>query len=317
MAHVRSQPAFQTFKHERNVLAKNMPGVPLSSLNDLLPKEGSLMHWCLVQIVRDWEFNVVYLQYYFPSLAPITKMVLVAYLGKYSPNGIGIQGLRLLFDPEYAQDELDSVTESFDDDDDVVKAALEDRNDRITTLDLSFQIDDSNLSLATFARFIAPKASISSDSWQLALPSSRAFPFLSALSLSHPTTVSPTKLWSSLISVLKSQPTLVALSLANWPIPPDMFYSSPHAQAQIYPSQPAISTLQTLSKTAFCLKWIDFSYCGWIDDRVIASAEWSSPGWSSLKTIVLREIDITVCERIREVILTARQGVQEDIIIVT
>ncbi|KAK9483155.1 hypothetical protein V1527DRAFT_474134 [Lipomyces starkeyi] len=312
MTHMRSQTQFQRYREERNVLRKNLPATPLSSLSELLPRQGSLLHWCLVRLARDWEFNVVYLQHYLPTLEPTMKMVLVAYLGRYSPNGIGPQGLRLLFDPKYVAyecKEVGDVDDKYAEDsesEDELELSVDYSNDRITSLDLTFQIDDSNLSLAMLAKFVAPKQSPSPVlSWQHALPTTRIFPFLSALSLSHPSTSSPTKLWSTLLSLLKSNPTLIALSLANWPIPPDMFYSSPDAQAQIYPARSCISTLRSLSKTSFCLKWIDFSYCSWLDERVIMSAEWNS-GWRNVKTIVLRGLGGNVSEKIREEILKCR-----------
>ncbi|KAJ8099936.1 hypothetical protein POJ06DRAFT_254950 [Lipomyces tetrasporus] len=313
MTHMRSQPQFQKYREERNILGKNLPPAPISSLSELLPRQGSLMHWCLVRLTRDWEFNVVYLQHYLPMLEPTMKMVLVAYLGRYSQNGIGPQGLRLLFDPKYIScdyeeeddDDADKYAELEESEDDI-ELSVDDSNDHITSLDLTFQIDDSNLSLAMLAKFIAPKQSSSPVlSWQHALPTTRAFPFLSALSLSHPSTSSPTKLWSTLLSLLKSNPTLIALSLAQWPIPPDMFYSSPDTQAQIYPARSCISTLRSLSKTSFCLKWIDFSYCSWLDEQVIMSAEWTN-GWRNVRTLVLRGLEANLCEKIREEISEVR-----------
>ncbi|KAK9366468.1 hypothetical protein V1509DRAFT_629993 [Lipomyces kononenkoae] len=323
MTHMRSQPQFQRYRAERNVLLKNLPAAPLSSLSDLLPRHGSLLHCCLVRLAKDWEFNVVYLQHYLPTLEPTMKMVLVAYVGRYSPNGIGPQGLRLLFDPQYVAYECeedrepDRYAEHSESEDELEgELSVEDSNDRITSLDLTFQIDDSNLSLPMLTKFMAPKQSSSPAlSWQQALPTTRAFPFLSALSLSHPSTSSPTKLWSSLLLLLKSNPTLIALSLANWPIPPDMFYSTPDAQAQIYPARSCISTLRSLSKTSFCLKWIDISYCSWLDERVIMSAEWAS-GWRNVKTVVLRGLERHVCDKIRDEIVKVRGDSHGDIEVV-
>ncbi|KAK9241047.1 hypothetical protein V1525DRAFT_393544 [Lipomyces kononenkoae] len=323
MTHMRSQPQFQRYRAERNVLMKNLPGTPLSSLSELLPRQGSLLHWCLVRLAKDWEFNVIYLQHYLPTLEPTMKMVLVAYLGRYSPNGVGPQGLRLLFDPKYVaydcEEDRDSdrYTEHSESEDELEgELTVEDSNDRVTSLDLTFQIDDSNLSLPMLTKFMAPKQSSSpAMSWQQAPPTTRAFPFLCALSLSHPSTSSPTKLWSNLLLLLKSYPTLIALSLANWPIPPDMFYSTPDAQAQIYPARSCISTLRSLSKTSFCLKWIDLSYCSWLDERVIMSAEWTS-GWRNVKTVVLRGLEANVCENIRDEIVKARGDSHGDIEVV-
>ncbi|KAK9456576.1 hypothetical protein V1511DRAFT_494714 [Dipodascopsis uninucleata] len=327
MSRFRSQPEFQQFREDRSCLRKNLPGLPLSTLPELLPREGSLQHWCLIRLARDWEFNIHYLQYYLPSLEPSMKMALISYLGLYSTNGVGPQGLELLFDSRlakmYEQEEdgqLDMDTSAFncnsgtyndfieDEDNELSNGSeVEDMNDRITSLDLSFQIDDSNLSLAFFSKFITPKVQASlADSWQQHFASSnRIFPFLSALSLAYPSTSSPTKLWSTLLSMVKSHPTFVALSLASWPIPPELFYSTPDRQAQVFPSRPQNSTLGTLSKTAICLKWLDLSYCTWVDEQVIASCEWSS-GWRNLRTLVLHGIEHDVCEKIRKVILEAR-----------
>ncbi|KAK7207773.1 hypothetical protein BZA70DRAFT_24666 [Myxozyma melibiosi] len=304
----RQAAEFSAFRNERNVLKRNLPGAPLSAMASLLPREGSLAHWCLVRLARDWDTNVDYLYYYLPDLEPTTKMVLVAYLGLDSPNGIGSRGFRLLFDPNLTKEDNDNQSHSDDpngeyDSDDL---EIDDSNDRITTLDLTFQIDDARL--AFLQKFMAPKENRSpSTSWQRALPSTRAFPFLSALSLSHPSYNSPTKLWSSLLSLIRQQPTLVALSLANWPIPPEMFYSQPDAPAQTYPPTSPVATLRAISRTSFSLKWVDFSYCTWLDATAVLSFEWTG-GWRNMKTLVLRGLSSEETDKIEKAIVDARQG---------
>ncbi|KAK9451326.1 uncharacterized protein V1518DRAFT_408260 [Limtongia smithiae] len=289
---------------------KNLPDRPLSTLVSLLPRDRSLQHWCYVRLARDWDFYVEYLQLYLPFLEPSVKMILLAYLGRYSYNGVGAQGFRLLFDPAFRNEEPaadeESATLSQQDGDDWSIPALDDPNDRVTSLDLSYQIDDVGFPLGRLAKFMSARHTTTAESWQQAIPTSRTFTFLSALSLSYPRTKSPTRLWSTVISLLRAQSSLIALSLANWPIPPDMFYShTEEARAQVYPATESVSTLLQLSKSSLSLKWIDFSGCSWLDEWVIQSFEWTN-SWRNLETLVLREIDKDVCQRIEKVIDAVR-----------
>lgn len=308
----RQAAEYALFRSERNVLARNLPAEPLSVMPSLLPRSGSLAHWCLLRLARDWEINVEYLQYYLPELDAATKMVLVSYLGLYSTNGIGIRGFRLLFDRTYLTEDHNSTSSEIQNDncgetdsgDDDEYLSIDDSNDRITCLDFTFQIDDSRLTF--LQKFMGPKQNRNPAwSWQHSLPTTRAFPFLTALSLSHPSYTSPTKLWSTLVTILREQPTLVALSLANWPIPPEMFYTFPESPAQTYPSSSPVATLRAISRTCHSLKWIDFSYCIWLDATAVLSFEWTG-GWRGMKTLVLRGIDSQDVDKIESAIEDAR-----------
>ncbi|KAK9460839.1 uncharacterized protein V1516DRAFT_677797 [Lipomyces oligophaga] len=305
---VRRQAAeFLKFRSERNVLRSNLPAEPgLSVLNSILPREGSLVHWSLVKISRDWEINVQYLKYYLPTLEPGMKMVLVSYLGLYSPHGVGPLGLKLLFGTESANQSGSTFQESGQDAWEHC-VPVDDDNDRITSLDLSFQIDDAHLSLSSLSKFLVPSSSKSKlgTSWQHTTPTRRIFPFLSALSLSYPCCNSPTQLWSSLLTILRNNPTLVALALANWPIPPEMFYTTPDSSAQTYPPKSPIATLRGLSRNSTALRWVDFSYCSWLDEKAAVSLEWDG-GWRQLRTIVMRGVSLDVCDRIQAEVANIR-----------
>ncbi|KAK9477997.1 hypothetical protein V1514DRAFT_332558 [Lipomyces japonicus] len=279
IAKLRLQSSFLKFRADRNVLDRNLPAAPYSILAELLPRPGSLTHWCMISMARNWEFNLVYLQHYLPDLDPAMKMVLVAYLGKYSPHGIGPTGLHILFDPQYQEQSgnSDDDHDDRDDHDGWEKAATADLNDRIVSLDLAFQIDDSNLSLQMLSGFMGQPLTL------------RIFPFLSALCLAFPFTNSPTKLWSSLLDILKTYPTLTSLSLAGWPIPPEIFYSTPETRAHVYSPNSTIMTLVNLSRASYCLNWIDLSYCAWIDETSIQSIEWKN-GWKNVRVLTLRGI---------------------------
>lgn len=312
MAYMRAQPDYRNKRDQRNILKENLPSA-FSTLPSLLPRHNGLMHFCLRSLAENWEFNIVYLQHYLFNLSPSMKMVLIAYIGKYSPNGITLHGLKLLFDyanyigEDGSDREADSISESHSEDDDEL-VGLDTDNDRVSSLDISFQLDDAYLSLSDLTKFLYPKSLSTSPqiSWQSLSPSHR-FPSLTSLSLSHPSTTSPTKLWSALLSLLKSNMSLTALSLAGWPIPPDMFYSAPGSHAQFYPVNSSFTTIRSLSRLSICLKWIDFSYCTWIDEKVLASAEWNS-AWRNVSTLVLKDISYEVSKNIEDTVSEVRNG---------
>ncbi|KAK9472856.1 uncharacterized protein V1510DRAFT_364640 [Dipodascopsis tothii] len=231
-------------------------------------------------------------------------MALLAYLARYSPTGVGLDGLNVLF--RYEDDEQTDVDDLGADLDalSVLDRALDSDNERVSALDLSFQIDDLYLSLADLARFLSPKPPGEGETW-LALMAAHTFPALTALSLAYPSTNSPTKLWSTLLALLRACQTVSVLSLAGWPIPPDMFYSTPSTQAQFYPAGSSFTTIRSLSRVSLCLKWIDLSYCSWVDEHLMASAEWRS-GWRNVGTIVLKGVDAEVCARVQRAATESR-----------
>ncbi|KZF21728.1 hypothetical protein L228DRAFT_158667 [Xylona heveae TC161] len=64
-----------------------------------LPRDSrSLIHQCLRALATNWEWHVVYDQYYLATLPAGLKSALLSYIGVYgSDNGVGIDGLRILF----------------------------------------------------------------------------------------------------------------------------------------------------------------------------------------------------------------------------
>ncbi|CAI7573099.1 unnamed protein product [Penicillium palitans] len=108
------------------------------------------------------------------------------------------------------------------------------------------------------------------------------FPELRALSLAHPKRSAAS--WTGLLNLLGNLPTLTHLSLAHWPIPcrnPRAATARIRGSAARFLTPDALdnnwaeaaSVLRQLSRSTYCLKWLDLEGCGewlpalkWVDE---------------------------------------------------
>ncbi|KAJ5129899.1 uncharacterized protein N7515_005938 [Penicillium bovifimosum] len=112
---------------------------------------------------------------------------------------------------------------------------------------------------------------ISSPSIPRAVTQTLRFPELRALSLAHPKPSAAS--WSALLNLLVHLPTLTHLSLAHWPMPtrnPSAVRTrirdpvKPLLTSDAFDNNwaEAASTLRQLSRSTYCLKWLDLEGCG-------------------------------------------------------
>ncbi|RPB02161.1 hypothetical protein L873DRAFT_1834312 [Choiromyces venosus 120613-1] len=228
---------------------------PLSYLPGMATvNDRQLLHYALKAMALRWEEHVVYDQHWLQYLPPNVKTLLLSYIATYTPAGVTLAGLKVLFK---AQDE------------------------DITTLDLSRSLS-SELTLPRLAHFIRPnkrsRAEISA-SWEDELDDAQnhensagkgyavLFPSLTHLSLAHPALqVSPRQLLAFTASI---PPTITHLSLAGWAC---------HAP----------DGMRRLVRNLLGLKWLDVSNCHWLLYEQLKDAEWCGP-WRNVETVVARQ----------------------------
>ena len=252
--------------------------------------EGSLMHYVFITLARNWDWVVVYEQYYLGTLRPGLKALLGAYVGVSSGGmGLGKEGLRVLYPPQKnrrsksgngIEDVIhEDATASRKSSNDVSIQDTWEAPDSdsdpdpfdlkgTTHLDLTHSLGRAppgmQLSLKNLEHFLfsgrllpPPPGSGIPDQLPLSIqsPPRLHLPSLSHLSLAYPTNLLPACLWSSstphnLPYILSFIPTLTHLSLAGWPGPPASL--SPPAVAR---------AVRGLAHSTYCLKWLDLT--GW------------------------------------------------------
>lgn len=271
---------------------EDIPADCLGVLPDLyLPEERSLMFQILKGLARNWQWHVEYDQYSLAVLPTRLREALVGFIARYNPQGINRHGLEILFME-------DTMLEDAGDNEDVAH------------LDLSMSIGHS-LSLKELKHFLVKIRKVATDAetttktesipdnWDAPSTFSLShncvsrFPYLTHLSLSHPSNAS----WKSLLNLAPYLATLTHLSLAFWPYPtldalplvdgemplgsvsygggvPDSKWSEPGA------------TLRQLSKKMYCLKWLDLTgCCAWIWAlQCEGGIDWNG-AWRRLETV--------------------------------
>ena len=275
-------------KHSFERGEKDIKALPGSNL----PSAGSLADNVLKAIAVDWEWHVHYDQYYLATIPVRYKEVLLHYIALYSPQGIDVKGLEVLF---HDATELEDATGA---------ASL-------THLDLSTFIGGS-LALKGLKPFlISPKPSISTEapadepteSWDaattpevsLTLPK---FHTLTHLSLAHP---APAASWNSLLNLAPHLKSLTHLSLASWPTPTlapnssTAYTATPSGHVQYgasnYYSQfdddftEAAGIFRQLCKQTICLQWLDLTGCyPWTKCLTYKHIDWCG-AWAGLETV--------------------------------
>ncbi|PUU84024.1 hypothetical protein B9Z19DRAFT_1070832 [Tuber borchii] len=231
---------------------------PLSYLPGMTPVDDRrLLHYALKAMALRWEEHVLYDQHWLQYLPPNVKTLLLSYIAAYTPTGVTLTGLKVLFT-------------SLDED--------------ITTLELSRSLN-TELTLPQLTRFLRPnkrsQAEVSA-SWEDEMDDDNSnnkedtdkkkyttlFPNLTHLSLAHPDSSSIP--FSQLLTLTASvPPTITHLSLAGW-------------------TEREPGGMRRLARNLLGLKWLDVSNCHWVLYEQLKEVEWCGP-WRNVETVVARQ----------------------------
>ncbi|OAP61933.1 hypothetical protein AYL99_04136 [Fonsecaea erecta] len=263
------------------------------------PAPASLQHLVLKSISRNWEWHAENDRGYFDCLPIALRQQLLSYIAVYNEE-VTRNPLRVLFIHETDREDRAAVTRL-----DLSNAL----GDWTTLRQLEKDLFVKNaIDTATDAH--AATSDLTPDSWDAdvddqvvaeleeiaPLPKTiHTFQNLKHLSLAISPSNARAASWSSLLSLATELSTLTSLSLAYWPQPtftPNAAStralinltgpgSARYAGPDFYPAfdhdwREAAGILRTLSRSLYCLKWLDLTGCGdWF-----AALEWqpSNPG---------------------------------------
>ncbi|KAJ5650790.1 uncharacterized protein N7484_004513 [Penicillium longicatenatum] len=244
------------------------------------PRQDSLQHAVLASMAQNWAWHVEYDGPYLSQLPRHIKVAILSYVAQFSqeePLAHYMNGLTALF-PTRAELE-GSVVHTPNTD------LMPERLDLSNALGrwLSFKKLDKTLRVTHPADLASKNATEENvpDSWDgteyetehIDIPRSMGqqmrFENLKYLSFAHPHSYSAS--WPELVTLLSDLPTITHLSLAYWPCPSNHPYllvpSLMHSLAdRTSPSSyEAAGILRRLSRSTFCLKWLDLEGCSdWI-----------------------------------------------------
>ncbi|KAG0632844.1 hypothetical protein HOY80DRAFT_1066263 [Tuber brumale] len=225
---------------------------PLSYLPGMaFVDDRGLLHYALKAMSLCWEEHILYDQHWLQYLPPNVKTLLLSYIATYTPSGVMLSGLRVLF-----------------------KSPDED----ITTLELSRSLN-AKLTLPQLMRFLRPNRCTQAEvsaSWEDEMDDMKEytgkgyitlFPNLTHLSLAHPDSSVP---FSQLLTFTASiPPTITHLSLAGW-------------------TQGVPDGMRRLARNLLGLRWLDVSNCHWVLYEQLKDVEWCGP-WRNVETVVARQ----------------------------
>lgn len=245
-------------------------------LPNLTPVEPHrLAYLVLVGIARNWSFHMEYDQYYLYTLRPGLKSALLAYISAHNENGVGIDGLRVLFkdgDKEGAEGSEMEATLDYNEDFkhmDLSRAL----GPRLSFKDLTslFHPPPADATRKNTSTTVTVSVPPNSDSWEITPISRNRFPSLTHLSLSYP---APTmNSWTRLSTFTRFIPTITHLSLAGW-----------HPPATIDPS----NVLKRFARGLLCLRWLDVSDCSAGFYEALMGVEWDR-SWRGVETVICRQ----------------------------
>lgn len=278
-------------------------GAKIEQLPDsFLPNHGSLLHTALKALALNWDWHVHYDQYYLATIPVRCKEALLSYVARYSPAGTDKAGLALLFLNDTVLEDATGV-------------------DGLTHLDLSTSVGH-RLKLKQLKDLLGGKKAIPAgeetsdvvpESWDtpdfLNPPSGLPrFHSLTHLSLSHPNN---TATWKGLLDLAPDLMTITHLSLAYWPTPTlspnsaTAYRETPQGNVNYGASSfysaldndwtEAASILRRLSKSTYCLKWLDLTGCfPWVQALKDDQMDWCG-AWRALETIKIGQGYIPEC----------------------
>ncbi|KAJ9605263.1 hypothetical protein H2200_009920 [Cladophialophora chaetospira] len=267
------------------------------------PPEGSLQHIVMKKIASDWEWHAEQDLDYFNYLPVKMRETLLSYIAVYGDH-IAANPLRALFLHETERQERDEVT----------------RLDLSTALgcwttfkQLERDLFVKNIGPVAGSRFMGPHTEPAPESWDAESDSDESsvptisptpktiynFSNLKHLSLAVIGSNAKAASWSSLLSLAAELRTLTSLSLAYWPQPtftPNAastraIVQSPGSRPVVYGGsdiytaydnnwREAAGILRTLSRSLYCLKWLDLTGCAWLAALQYSPSPSSSPSTS-------------------------------------
>lgn len=267
--------------HEQLHRLERLPGA-------VFPKQDSLQHTVMVSMAQKWAWHVEYDGFYLSQLPMHIKTALLSYVAQFSqeePLAAHMNGLTALFPTgaEYAKIHSAELADNAIHTPSTNVAA--ERLDLSNALGrwLSVKKLDKILQVSHLADFSSGNATeeIIPDSWDgteydteksdisRSLGQQLRFDNLKYLSFAHPHNFSAS--WPELVTLLSDLPTITHLSLAYWPCPsnhpptpvPSLVFSL--ADRSSPSSYEAAGILRRLSRSTFCLKWLDLEGCSdWI-----------------------------------------------------
>ncbi|EXJ91418.1 hypothetical protein A1O1_04530 [Capronia coronata CBS 617.96] len=288
------------------------------------PPPGSLQDLVLKKIATDWGWHAEHDCDYLGLLPKNLKETLLSYIAVY--NEAVVNPLKPLFLDDIEQEERDEVRRLDLSNGLGVWATMKQLERDLFTRHALMASGKSGPPAAASSSILAP------ESWDADNDSDEAtsttftigpqivpnFLNLKHLSLAMSPTNSKVASWTSLLSLAAELRTLTSLSLAYWPQPTftplaastravvDVPGSRPviYGGSDVYTSydnnwREAAGILRTLSRSLYCLKWLDLTGCGdwfaalqWTGSSLGASnserlgPEWNG-GWRGLETLVL------------------------------
>lgn len=258
-----------------------------------VPKDGSLVATTLKAIAKNWDWHRVYDQYYLPTILVRYKEALLHYIAQYSDHGIDKAGLDFLIQDEF---DLEGATGA----------------EGLTHLDLATSIGHplklSDLRSLFSTKEVAGLPDVGPDttpeSWDDSEVMKRGpsamghFDSLTHLSLAHPNSAAA---WKGLLDIAPHLATITHLSLAYWPAPSmspnsktayretpqgNVSYGASHFYSSLDQDwSEAVSVLRRLSKSMYCLQWLDLTgCCPWVQALADERIDWFGT-WRALETI--------------------------------
>lgn len=269
--------------HKRTRIGKQVNSLPEVSL----PEAGSLQDNVMRHMASNWVWHAEYDHEYLAELPTKIKQSLLSYIALYndtqSPNP-----LRLLFPGDLEQDELDEVRRL-----DLGNAI----GGWATLKKIEKELESNHLLASVTSATVVSQDEAVPDSWdidekvhQSPIPKSvvaRGIKFrnLKHLSLAIALDSKPSAAsWGGLLGLASKLSTISSLSLANWPQPtltPNASNGLVKLRSSASSSIPAVTyggtnfysafdndwreaagILRTLSRSLYCLKWLDLTGCG-------------------------------------------------------
>ncbi|KAJ5773829.1 hypothetical protein N7457_008725 [Penicillium paradoxum] len=262
----------------------------------LFPDRRSLLHLLLKSMALNWSWHIEFDGPFLSQLPNHIKELLLSYVAVYA-RGLSLdgymKGLKPLFLTQEDQDQLSKDNPDFS------ESMGVNGDFQIAQLDLGNALGRwITLKQLTHEMIHSPAPALSRDtieavpsSWDeeidegkgkatpdddlapsvpMSITQTLRFPKLRALSLAHPKPSAAS--WPALLNLMAHLPTITHLSLAHWPIPHRNPSAAPERirEAMIKSSASdaledhwaeAASVLRQLSRSTYCLKWLDLEGC--------------------------------------------------------
>ncbi|PGG97647.1 hypothetical protein GX51_07214 [Blastomyces parvus] len=270
---------------ERNLRLERLPGIRF-------PAEGTLQYMVLKSMAVNWDSHLLYDGVFLSELPSPTKQLLLSYISTFTDHAsmeVGMQGLKPLF----LDISDDGIIETYPDVTRLDLASCLGRWMTLKQLAREIKVADRSESRSHGRKIEGSTLPSWEEETDMEYPSAtiplaptqplqQRFPNLKFLSLANP--IPREASWHSLLNLLPHLSTITHLSLAHWPTPtltPNSLTASmkhpklsslslPYGGTDIYSAfennwVEAAGILRRLSKTTYCLKWLDLEgCCDWI-----------------------------------------------------